>query len=303
MPSLEELIQQKLSRLESIPENFVNNVSKEQANIYKAILVKLDSLERKKGVIKVTKKNIKVASEISTDLTKTLSSGEYKTFVKEFIGEFDQQANINSKILKQEVSDVFISDKTELILNNYKAIATEILISSSVLTNVLSAPIKTEIEKAVLNGLSISELTENIRSITMGTPEQLGRLERYANQIAYDAVATSDRAYTKSISEDNGIEFYRYAGGLIRDTRTFCEPKNNKYWHINEIEDWGNIEKWDGRIKGTNSSNIFTNLGGHNCRHSLVPVSLSRVPKDVLQRNLDNGNLELNDKQKEILFT
>lgn len=301
MPTLESLIESKLERLESIPKEFVNSVSKEQVNIYKNVLNKLDALKKKNGVIIVNQQNLKIASDISNELTAILSTGEYKAAVRDFIGEFDKQAEINDGILKDTLEDVIFSDKSALILANYKRIATENLISSSTLTQVLSGPIKNEIEKAVLNGNSIADLTESIRTITIGDPTQLGRLERYANQIAYDGIATTDRAYTKSISEDNGIEFYRYAGGLVRDSRSFCQSRDNKYFHIEEIHKWGSLSPWDGRIKGTNESNIFTNLAGHNCRHSLVPVSLARVPKDVLRRNLSNGNIKLNDNEKEIL--
>lgn len=298
---LNDLINEKLDRLTSVPESFVNKVSKEQMKIYKSIINKLDSLKRVNGVIQITQSNIKIASDISKELLRVLTTGDYKKFVSAFLKEFDKQAKINDSILKKTLDDIVKVDASAVILNQYKAIATESLISSSTLTSVLAGPIKQEIEKAVLNGLSIAELTENIRLITVGDKDQLGRLERYANQIAYDGIATTDRAYTKSISDENGIEFYRYAGGLVRESRDFCVSRDNKQYHIKEIEDWGNLSDWQGRIKGTNSSNIFTNLGGYKCNHSLVPISLVRVKKDVLQRNISNGNITLNQKEREIL--
>lgn len=298
---LNDLISDKLNRISSVPDAFVSQVSKEQMTIYKSIINRLDLLERKNGIIAVTQANLKIASEIFTFLLKVLTSGVYKKFVTAFINEFDVQAVINDKILSQTLDNVTKSDVSKLILEQYKAIATDSLISSSTLTSVLAGPIKTEIEKAVLSGLSIAELTENIRAITLGNADQLGRLERYASQIAYDGIATTDRAYTKSISEENDIEFFRYAGGLVRDSRDFCISKDNKQYHIKEIENWGNLSDWQGRIKGTNSSNIFTNLGGYRCEHSLVPISLARVKKEVLKRNLSNGNLKLNQTQKDLL--
>ena len=46
----------------------------------------------------------------------------------------------------------------------------------------------------------------------------------------------------------------------------------------------------NGRIAGTNSSNIFTRRGGWNCRHYFSPLATRQVPKSTLLRNLDNGN-------------
>ena len=73
-----------------------------------------------------------------------------------------------------------------------------------------------------------------------------------------------------------------------------------------ELEAWGSgrnagdvggIKKdgtWDGQIDGTTESTIFTFRGGWNCRHQIIAVSISQVPKSVIDRNIANGNYKPN---------
>lgn len=291
----------KFERLSTVPDQFVSDVIKEQESLYKLVLKKIDGLQRKNGVIVINSKNLKLASDIANDLTKLLSSGGYKDAVKSFIKEFDAQAEINDNLLKEELDEVIKSANDKLVLDEYKKIAAETLIGVAILDALISIPIKQTIEKAVLSKSDYTDLVQDVTILTIGDKDKLGRLERYAKQAAYDAMAQSDAAYTQSIAESNGIEFFRYAGGKVRDSREFCISRSNKYFHKKEIEAWGNLSDWQGRIDGTNSSNIFVNRGGWRCLHSFVPVSLYNVPKDVLKRNFSNGNLKINEKQKKIL--
>jgi hypothetical protein len=66
-------------------------------------------------------------------------------------------------------------------------------------------------------------------------------------------------------------------------TRPFCEERVGNFYHQKEIESWANID-WQGKRPGTTSSSIFIYCGGYNCRHSLIPVSETLVPKIDLDR-------------------
>jgi hypothetical protein len=94
--------------------------------------------------------------------------------------------------------------------------------------------------------------------------------------------ATAERALTNSIFKDLNWKWFRYVGGEIDTTRTFCEERNGKYFHRNSIAEWADEGEWSGQIEGTNSENIFVFLGGWNCRHSLIPVTIRRVPESIV---------------------
>lgn len=96
------------------------------------------------------------------------------------------------------------------------------------------------------------------------------------------------RSYVESVSADLELQFYRYIGGLVEDSRPFCRERVGKTWHISEIESWANL-KWPEKIPGTNATNIMVNLGGYNCRHDMLPVSFRKVPESDRARMRAKG--------------
>lgn len=169
-----------------------------------------------------------------------------------------------------------------------------------------------KLKYGVINGSNIQDLLEDIRITIVGSKERAGLLERYVKQAQHDALAQFTATYTEAVATHAGIEWYLYIGTKIRDTRPFCVEFLGQYFHTKEVSQLGegvnpitgeylSADLLKGRMDGTNGSNIFTNRGGWNCRHMFSPVNIQFVPKDVVLRNLRNGNISLNNKQKEIL--
>lgn len=319
---LEKLVQDKIDRMESVPKDFLSKVEKEQINIYKAILKKLDKVKRNDdGFIILNEHNIDLLNEINDISVDIVRNSDYKNFVKDFIKEFDTQIDITTQYIGGITeSKIVLPKDADLIVDLYKKSAYNEMFAKNNLVAQFSKPIHDLFKKAVTSEGSFVDMTESIREIVVGDKEKQGRLHKYASQIAWDAFAGSDRAGTKQLSEANDIVFFRFAGGILNDSRQFCIHRNNHYFHIKEIELWGQMKEydeskkkfvtikewksengWKGMIAGTNSQNIFTNLGGHNCRHSLIPIPISVVPKKDIKRVLDLGFIELSKKQKAIL--
>jgi len=59
-----------------------------------------------------------------------------------------------------------------------------------------------------------------------------------------------------------------YAGPKDEVTRDFCYVRAGKAYTEHQILDWQDLT-WDGKIE--DGGDIFTDLGGYNCRHYLVP--------------------------------
>ncbi len=312
---LDQLIQEKLDRLESVPNNFVSGVDKEQIKIYKKILSLLNELDRSGDVVDLNDKNVNILLEINNEIVKVVRTGGYKELVEDFISEFDGQLEINNTFFEESLGKTFIVSKdSEQIVSIYKQGAFNDLFSKNSLLQSIANPVNEALKETLTTNGSFIDLTEQIRSIIVGDSEKQGKLKTYAGQIAWDTFATSDRAYTKSVSDANNIQFYRYAGGLVEDSRSFCIHRNNNYYHKKEIEMWGkgkeyseskakfvNIKEWKGRIEGTNENNIFTNLGGYRCLHSIIPVPLSAVPIHDLLKAKELGFLSISKKQEQIL--
>lgn len=305
--TLLELIDKKNARIESIPEAFQSSVEKLQRRIFNRITELIGNLDTKGGQIVMSEANLLRVQEINDQLKQILNGREYIAAVRKFTGEFDTQKAINDQYFRKAFgSDFNETGLANQLVQNSRRNAFELLAGAPAEQNFIT-PIKAQLESAVASGASYSETIKGIRELVEGTPETDGRLLRYSKQVSWDAFALSDRAYTNAISEDLDIEWFRYSGGLVKDSRCFCEERDRQYFHFKEIEAFGRMEDlgscntgegWAGMMAGTNESTIFIVAGGYNCRHTWSPVSIVLVPRDVILRNLDNGNFEPSDFER-----
>lgn len=174
------------------------------------------------------------------------------------------------------------------------------LLDSGVDINFLQ-PILTMIQDSITVGANVNDLIDELNVYINGGETGVGALKRYVTQVSSDSINQFNANYNQAITQDLGFEFYKYLGTEIAGTRPFCSDFKGKYYHKKEVEQLGmkinpftknalTSAQLKGRIKGTNSSSIFTYKGGWNCRHTFSPLSVRQVPKKDLQRNLNNGN-------------
>ena len=316
MPSsITGLIQDKQSRLETVPQRLAEQVSRAQMSIFADVLALLEQLERdENGIILPSQKNIDLLNTIRPQLQRILIQSEYAQAVKSFSDEFDKQADLNAELYSQSV-DYVESQITTNLINTAKRSAMESLIGGA-LDSAFYNPVIDIINNSISTGSGFVETVKALRLAIVGGEANGtitdGKLSRYVKQIASDAFAIADRTYNNQVSQELQLEFYAYVGGIIDDTRDFCKVRNGKYFHEKEVESWingggdhaGNPEpnvEWQGQYRGTNDGTIFNLCGGYNCKHTLMPVSITGVPIDVIQRNLSSGNIKLTEKQKQIL--
>lgn len=305
--TLLEIIAQKNQRLEDIPAEFQSSVEKLQRDLYNKIIQHINMLEVRNGQIVMSEANLLRVQQINDELKQVLNGKDYINAVKEFTSEFDTQKQINDDYFKKAFGDSFSDNRlaNQLVRNSQKN-AFELLAGAPAEQNFI-VPIRLQLENAVASGASYSDTIDQIRSTVEGTEDADGRLLRYSKQVSWDAFALSDRAYTNAVSEDLDVEWFRYSGGLVKDSRCFCEERDKEYFHYKEIEGWGRMEDlgdcdtgdgWQGMMTGTNEATIFITAGGYNCRHSIMPVSIILVPRDVILRNISNGNFIPNEFER-----
>ncbi len=317
MPSqeIDKLLKRKLDRLEIVPSRFSESVLKSQKEIFAEVRIILEAFDRDpEGRILTSEKNIKLINDLKVSLKRVLYQSEYLESVREFAKEIDNQADINKALFSMTV-DYGESAITASLIKQSKTTAVDALLGGS-MDSVFYNPVIAVINNAVSTNSGIVETTKALRLVVEGGESNGsvidGRLLRYSKQIASDSFAISDRTYNNQVSDELGLMFGRYVGGVIEDTRAFCKARNSQFYHKKEVESWvvdaesteGNPSPnghWQGQFRGTNSGSIFNLCGGYNCKHTFMPVSIAAVPKDVIQRNLDSGNLTLDDKEKSVL--
>lgn len=298
--ALIDILQQKEDRLENIPAALAEKTEAEQKKILKELIRLLDSLERDGGKISLTTPNIAKIQEISELLTRYIfDSTDYTEALTEFAKEFNVQAGLNQSVIR-EVAGSF-EDKEVYVKNLQQSQKQAIeLLGVSGVNDSFIQPMKEILQASITGGATFADTVNTLSDYVLGTKEKEGAMLHHVKQVAFDAFAFADRQYLYIVSNDLGFEYYQYFGGKIADSRYFCAVRSNNIYHKKEVEEWGEKPSlWNasagspyhggGRIAATNKMTIFTFCGGYNCRHQIVPVAVSSVPKSVINRAQKKG--------------
>lgn len=304
MPELNDILTEKLNRLEGVPDKFIKAVESAQKDLLADINLILGEFERDGGGYLVTSEgNLQRVQALRARLEQVFMQSNYVKAVRSLMQEFDKQNELNAEYYKA-LDDYDQSAVLKTMQQTSKRQSANLLLGGAIDKEFYNPIIDTIVESVNTNA-PFTETVSAVKVITAGGEHAggrivEGRLARYAKQIAYDAMAVQDRSFSRQVADEQDYQFFMYTGGTVEDTRDFCLERNGNVYHRNEIADWANLT-WDGKHRETTSGSIFVLLGGYQCKHTLMSVPLSQVPIDVLQRNLSNGNISLNDRQKEIL--
>ena len=289
--SLEKLISERIDRLESVPAKLQSVIDKQDEVLFKQILKDFGALKTVDGKIEASKENLSKINGILENLKKTLFGSDYLNTIKGFAGEIQTQATISNNILEAVVGSFEDTEMFRATVQSSQKNALLLMDESAIAHNFLT-PLAEILTNSIVSNSSYNQAVETLMKNMVG---ENALLSRYAKTIITDSFAISDRQYNQLISKTNGIEFYGYDGGKIKTTRYFCCVRSNGIYHEKEIASWGSKPSlWNkgdasgcdkknggGMNPDTNSSTIFSYLGGYNCQHILVPLSNDYVPQSV----------------------
>ena len=320
----DKAITNKNNRLDSVPQVLSDGVEKSQESILSDFLKVLGGLNTDGGNISIDENNINLIPNLIDQLRGfVLNPEEYVSHIAEYSKEFDEQVDLNEEYITKEASNS-VDDLSALDTKRAKDVALSKKVEAvSLLVKVdpvLLDPMRNTLVDAINSGSTYKSLVDQVQKLIVGDNDVDGRLLSNSKRIASDLFAQSDRSYTNIAAKDLGMEWYYYSGGILDapksktgkslsgGTRSFCFARNGKYYHRNEIMKWVSSSgspspsgEWQGKITGTNEDNIFLFAGGYNCKHTMMPVGITIVPKDVIQRNIQNGNYKPTIAEAEFL--
>jgi len=283
----------KISRLDSVPNDFQNRVAKSQIELNKLISKQTSLLElTSTGEVAQTEGNYAIANKIKSQLQESVLSTSYSDSLKDFSKQFNVQKALNETLYAE--------------ISNGKFVAKSIYDSAWGSSKMNAMTALTEIPTTFTSGLAnildggitgktpYSKVLQSVSDLILGDDKVEGAFYKYTKQISKDLFAISDRTYMQVVSEDMGYEYFLYFGGIVDDSRCFCVERHDKYYSKYEIEQWGLGKligecntgggKWAGRNTNTNESTIWTYVGGYNCDHLFLPADIEDVPQDVIDR-------------------
>ena len=158
--------------------------------------------------------------------------------------------------------------------------------------NELIDPIASLIRTDVITGITFEAATEAMLEAI--TKNHLG-LERWAGQIAGDALSQADGVTQNEIRKEFSLKYISYEGNVIETTRPLCYHLVSKgpVWTVDQLDkelknfvvDGIPVEgtttktangkqqrKGSGIIPGTDIDNFLIYRGGYRCRHNATPA-------------------------------
>jgi hypothetical protein len=263
--------------LRKTPERLIKKASAAQKDIYSELLREIALLDMNATGIKPSAKNLVKLTQIKRKTLGIILDDEYTQGVKSYFQDWDKAEKLLNDYFGETFANFSVPDIIPELRKQTISITQNSLLEAGIEANVVE-PINKVLLQSVTGNATFKDTTNAIREIILGDPERLGRLERYVSQISTDAANQYTANYIDVVSNDLGLEWYLYRGGEQTTTRPFCKDKVGRYFNKKTVQGWAS-GSWAGRIPNTNSSNIFIYRGGYNCRHILIPVSESVVPK------------------------
>lgn len=263
-------------------ERYAAALNRVQKDLYNQLVAILKDLELKDEYIKQSSENRKILQRANRKINEVFSSALYTNAVSNYVSVIPK-IDLKNVEYFSAISDSFAPNRVFIKNLQTDAIATvEQYVLQDGLKSQVITPLMQILTQNVNTGGQFSGFLEQVKTYVMGNDEVEGRLMGYTRQYVKDALFQYSRAYQQSVTEDLKLEWYLYSGGLIDTSREFCTERAGKFFHQKEIEAWSELE-WKGKIRGTTSSSIFVFAGGHFCGHSIVPVSSTIVPEEVLK--------------------
>lgn len=135
----------------------------------------------------------------------------------------------------------------------------------------IKVQLKQELFKAVAGQTDISTFKKNLKDIIVSKDGSFGTLNKKVFNQLNDTYAQVDRAKQQFYAEDLGLQAFIYFGTEIKATRNFCSDRIGKTFLKAEfIKDAKSAGNFQGKPKNYNP---LVDLGGYNCRHSLLYIT------------------------------
>lgn len=235
------------------------------------------------GYIKQNAGNRSILRAAQDQFDKTIKSSTYQYALEQHLNVIPVIDSLNTEYF-ESISSAFKPNR--VFIKNLQTQTIE-SVNSLVLQDGLSAQIKLPLnqilQQNINTGGSFTGMLNQVKTFVQGNENLDGRLLSYSKTILHDTLFQYARSFQNSVTNDLGLVWYRYVGGIMDKSREFCIERNGGYFHQKEIESWANLE-WKGKNNLTTKSSIFIFVGGHFCRHELIPVHDSIVPKEDKER-------------------
>ena len=293
-----------ISDLEDLIEARITEFNKSMPAVERKVLQEIELLAKdletySDGTIKANAKNVRLIVKIRQRIQQIIFDGQYGKKLNELVKTYEDIGKLQNAYFSATVDQFKIPAVLAELEKQAISMTVESLGEAGMNVNVLT-PVQQILNKNITTGGKYKDFIQEVRGYLTTDNETEGRLVRYSKQITTDALNQYSASYNKVISDDLGLEWYRYSGSLRKTSREFCvkmiEAKKGcmPYLHVSQIPELlkghicgESIPLYDktglpqGMIAGTNTANFYVNRGGYSCNHQITAVPSVLVPEDL----------------------
>lgn len=277
MPTLQELISNRVKAAESARTATANEVRAIQAAAYTAFLEwAAESIDTGAGgKIEYSAKNLRRVAGVYK-IWQRIERGFRKTMLASALRWAKDIVGLNADYFepdepKKGVQQLAL-EKT-LLRWGYDVAKGEVLpggyFETLFETKGVAQKVAALVNRAIAQGMSLSQFQKVFRAAFVGKPGG-GMLERHWKTNSFDLFQRIDRTANLIYADELGLNWAIYSGTLEEDSRPFCIARVNRVYSRAQIKSWEGLS-FAGKPKV--NYDPFTDCGGHNCRHHLSWVS------------------------------
>ena len=296
MSNEDKIIDELIGSIEYYVNAFQKDIPAIQKEILKKVLRLSEDFYIPAKTVKQQADNLKLISRIKAELNSVILTDNYSDSVKEFVKGFDHVAKIQNAYFSTVFSE---SVASSALLKQIKKTSIDLTVdklSGDGMVAGLGDKVRDILNRNISTGGSYSELVGEMRKFLTDREGVEGALTRYTKQITNDSLNQFSAQYTQAVTEDLGLEWFKYVGSLVKGSRPFCkaliEAKAGcmPYIHKSQLNAiasghiCGSIVSKAGLYPITDGSNLQLLRGGYNCGHQLMPVSEFIVPEELRKK-------------------
>lgn len=298
----DQLINNLLASIDKAVAGFNESLPGIQKDVFARVVELSGELETTYGRLKPSVKNVKIIGQIKAELEKIIVSKPYMKRLDEFVGAFDTVTDINSRYFslvnkRFKPGRVFTEVKRQAIDDTLASL------TRSGIGNNVTEGIREILRRNVTSGGRFTDFVDQIRTYITDTKSGDGALVKYAKQITTDSLNQYNATYTQLATADLGMEWFQYAGSLIKTSREWCVEMINakdtcqRYIHRSQFAElvrgricgrqvpiYAKTGLPYGMIEGTTADTLMVNRGGWSCGHQFYPVSSAVVPQALREQ-------------------
>lgn len=268
----------------NVTDAYANDITGLQDSFYNRLIRILKDLELdSEGYIKQSAANRSIMNQAESAINELLPGQAFTEAVSGTLSAINTIDNLNVNYFKS-VSEGFNENRNfikSLQAQTVKSIESTLLEDG--LTVQVKNPLVDILNRNINSGGQFNGFLEELRTFIKGNDGVDGRILSYSRTYLSDSLFNYSRSYQEAMTADLKLDWYLWAGGIQDTSRSICVEHSGRYLHRKEIEKIAD-QDWAGKRPGTTKSSIFIFVGGYNCKHSLIPVSESAVPKEDLKR-------------------